>query len=163
MAERGGTVRAHRVAVDENPPSGVSTDYADAFAIPIERSDTRSAEEWARVTLDDSPWPFPHLLPLGWRAILGFRLGPRPSPAHILGWRIVTSQSDAIHLHARSGLLTADLVFRVDAARAVLTTFIHYEKTTTAPVVWAVAAPIHRAVAPILLNHAAGRVRARPR
>src|SRR5271165_3201058 len=115
MAERGANVRAHRVAVDENAPSGVSTDYADAFAIPIERSDTRSAEEWARATLDDGPWPFPQVLPLGWRTILGFRLGPRPSPTHILGWLIVTSQSDAIHLQARSGLLTADLVFRVVA------------------------------------------------
>ncbi len=89
------------------------------------------------------------------RWILGFRLGPWASPNHVLGWRIVTSEPELLHLEARSTLMRGHMVWRLHDERLVMTTFLQYEMRRTAPVVWAVIGNIHRGGAPHLFELAA--------
>jgi hypothetical protein len=148
--------RAHRVVVSETPPSSVaSLDYADAFEVTRSPTDRRSAEQWARDGFERLPLPTRRSLLLVHHWILGFRLGPWASPNHVLGWRIVTSEPDLLHLEARSTLMRGHMVWRLYDERLVMTTFLQYEMRRTAPVVWAVIGNIHRGGAPHLFELAA--------
>jgi hypothetical protein len=148
--------RAHRVVVSETPPSSVaSPDYADAFEVSRSRTDRRSAEQWARDGFERVSLPTRRSLLLVHRWILGFRLGPWASPNHVLGWRIVTSEPELLHLEARSRLLNGHMVWRLHDERLVMTTFLYYEMRRTAPVVWAVIGKLHRGGAPDLFELAA--------
>ena len=148
--------RVHRVVVSEAPPSTVaSPDYADAFEVTRSPTDRRSAEQWARDGFEDLPVTMRRPLLLIHRWILGFRLGPWASPEHVLGWRIVTSEPELLHLEARSALLNGHMVWRLHSERLVMTTFLQYEKRRTASVVWAVIGNIHRGGAPYLFKLAA--------
>ena len=148
--------RVHRVVVSETPPSTVaSLDYADAFEVTRSPTDRRSAEQWARDGFERLPLPTRRSLLLVHRWILGFRLGPWASPNHVLGWRIVTSEPELLHLEARSTLLSGHMVWRLHDERLVMTTFLQYEMRRTAPVVWAVIGNIHRGGAPYLFELAA--------
>jgi hypothetical protein len=148
--------RAHRVVVSERPPSSVAApDYADAFEVSRSPTDRRSAEQWARDGFGRLPLPTRRGLLFVHRWILGFRLGAWASPDHVLGWRIVTSEPELLHLQARSRLLSGDMVWRLHHDRLVMTTFLHYEMRRTAPVVWAVIGNLHRGGAPDLFELAA--------
>ena len=150
--------RAHRVAVSEAPPSTVgSPDYADAFGVTRSPADLRSAEQWARDGFESLPVTMRRPLLLIHRWILGFHLGPWVSPEHVLGWRIVTSEPELLHLEARSPLLRGHMVWRLHPERLVLTTFLQYQMRRSALVVWAVIGNIHRGGGPYLLNLAAER------
>jgi hypothetical protein len=148
--------RAHRVAVAEEPPSpGALPDYADAFEVARGPTDRRSAEQWARDGFERLPVTTRRSVLLVHRWILGFRLGPWASPNHIFGWRIVTSEPELLHLEARSTLLSGHMVWRLHHEQLVMTTFLQYKMSRTAPVVWAVIGSIHRGGAPYLLGLAA--------
>lgn len=148
--------RAHRVVVSETPPSSVaSPDYADAFEVSRSRTDRRSAEQWARDGFERVSLPTRRSLLFVHRWILGFRLGPWASPNHVLGWRIVTSEPELLHLEARSRLLRGHMVWRLHDERLVMTTFLYYEMRRTTPVVWAVIGKLHRGGAPDLFELAA--------
>jgi hypothetical protein len=131
------------------------SDYAAAWEIIHTGADSRSAEEWARDTFEGAPLTVRAFIVAGWIGGLGLRLGPRPSPGHVLGWTIVTTAPDLIVLSVRSVLLgTAYLVLEVEAPRVVLSSFVRYEKRP-ARVLWSSVAPIHQRVVPYLLGHAA--------
>lgn len=148
--------RAHRVVVSEKPPSTVaSPDYADAFEVTRSPTDRRSAEQWARDGFEGLPVTIRRSLLLVHRWILGFHLGPWASSEHVLGWRIVTSEPELLHLEAQSTLMSGHMVWRLHHERLVMTTFLQYEMRRTAPVVWAVIGNIHRGGAPYLLKLAA--------
>jgi hypothetical protein len=148
--------RARRVVVFEQPPSTVaSPDYADAFEVARNPTDQRSAEQWARDGFERLPVTIRRSLLLIHRWILGFRLGPWASPSHVIGWRIVTSEPELLHLEARSRLLNGHMVWRLDHERLVMTTFLQYERRRTASMVWAVLGNIHRGGAPYLFKLAA--------
>jgi hypothetical protein len=150
--------RAHRAAVSETPPSTIALpDYADAFEVTRTPTDQRSAEQWARDGFEGLPVTMRRPLLLIHRWILGFRLGPWVSPEHVLGWRIVTSEPELLHLEARSPLLSGHMVWRLHPERLVMTTFLQYEMRRSASVVWAVIGNIHRGGGPYLLNLAARR------
>jgi Protein of unknown function (DUF2867) len=172
---------AHRVPVTEHTPT--PPDYADAVAMDttstattasadgtdrMEGTDrtartasaaeagTRSPELWARAVFEGAPLPVRWFLLAGWRAVLGLRLGPRGSPGHVLGWRIVAAETGAVRLELRSRLMVAQLVLRLERSEAVLTTLVFYHRAAARPL-WAVVAPIHRLIIPYLLNRAASR------
>ena len=92
--------------------------------------------------------------------VLQFRLGPYSSPKHIIGWTIVHSDRDELVLAADGPLMRGQLrLRREDGPRAVLTTSLHYRRKTAASTVWLFIGPLHRIVAPQLMQHVARRGR----
>jgi len=95
---------------------------------------------------------------LGWQGVLGLRLGPRPWPDHVLGWRIAETSPEAVRLELRSALMTAHLILRVASSTAVLATNVYYTRRLAHPL-WAGVSLIHRQMIPYLLGRAVGRTR----
>jgi hypothetical protein len=91
------------------------------------------------------------------RHLLRLRLGPRSSPDHIFGWKILTAKPDVIHLEATSPLLGRGVLVgrRPDPSCVVITTYVFYTRPALARVAWKIAGPLHRWVAGYLLEHAA--------
>ncbi len=90
------------------------------------------------------------------RHILRFRLGPPSSPDHIIGWTDVRSDRDELALAADGPLMRGQLTLRrEDGSRAVLTTRVRYHKRFAASAVWFVVGPVHRIVAPRLIQRSA--------
>jgi hypothetical protein len=130
-------------------------DYADAFKIEILPSDTRNPHQAFRAALTRGP-SHPGLVPLVQKHVLRFRLGPSTSPDHLMGWRVVSSDAEAIHLEAVGPLMRGVIVGRrADPSTAVLTTFVVYVRRAQARIVWALVGPLHRRIAPHLLELAA--------
>jgi len=117
--------------------------------------DARTAEQWARATFEDAPRALRAFIVAGWTAGLGLRLGPRPSPDHVLGWRIVTAAPDLITLSVQAALLgTAHIVLQLDSSRVVLASSVLYEKRGARPI-WSAVQPVHHRIVPYLLGRAA--------
>ena len=141
-----------RVQVDEPRLAASRAQYTDAFEARLGWSDGRTAEQWARHALEAAPLPVRLLVLVAQRRVLGLRLGPHPSPEHVLGWRIVHSDPGVVHVAASSPLVDAVVVARrPERTRVVLTTAITHRRRAGA-VLWAVVAPVHRAVARYLLR-----------
>ena len=151
--------RAGRVPVPSGEPLIGSDpyDYADAFEIRLRESDARSAEEFARCALEEPLWPVRGTVWIAHRYLLRLRLGPRSSPDHLFGWKILTSQPDVIHLEAVSPLLGRGVIVgrRPDPTRTVVTTYVFFTRPALGRVLWAVAGPLHRRLVAYLLEHAA--------
>ena len=151
--------RARRVPVPDREPliGNDQYDYADAFEIRLRESDARSAEEFARYALEEAPWPVRGTVWFAHRYVLRLRLGPRASPHHRFGWKILTSQPDVIHLEAVSPLLGRGVIVgrRPDPTRAVITTYVFFRRPALGRAIWTVTGPLHRSVAVYLLEHAA--------
>jgi|SRR5581483_12447892 len=146
-----------RVAVAREPLIGdESYDYADAFEIRAAEPDPRTAEELARAAFAKAS-PLARLGVLfGWRVLLRFRTAPASSPDHIFGARIVRSEPEVVELEASGPLMRGVIVARkVEPTRFVVTTFVYFGRPRIARAVWAVTAPLHRAIAPRLLANAA--------
>ena len=127
-------------------------DYADAFAIEARRLDTRSAEDLVRFALEQSPRALVSTILFVHRHFLRFRQGPASSPDHILGWKIVRREPDVVILEAVSPLLRGLIVARkVEPARVVVTTYVSYARPLGG-IVMKIVAPLHRRVAPYLLE-----------
>jgi hypothetical protein len=154
-----GALRARRVpvAIDEPLLGSDRYDYADAFEIRLLESDARSSEQFARSALEQAPWAARWTIRIAHRHLLRLRLGPDPSPNHIIGWQIVASESDLIHLEALSPLLGRGVLLgrRLAPTRARITTYLFYKRPAPARALWAIAGPVHRKVAPYLLQRAA--------
>jgi hypothetical protein len=85
-------------------------------------------------------------------------LGPSSSPGHIIGWTVVRSDRDEIVLAADGPLMRGQLTMRrEDGSRAVLTTRVRYHHRVAASAVWFVIGPLHRIVAPRLMQRSARR------
>lgn len=151
--------RARRIRVAEDPPLEPGPyDYADAFAITLRDNDTRPPEQLFRAALDDAPWVL-RWVPVVHRHVLRFHLGRLSSPDHLFGWRIVRSDADVICLRADGPLLQGVIVGRrVPPSTAVFTTFVGYVRRTPARAVWTLVSPVHRRVAPYLLQRGATAV-----
>ncbi|HEX5406123.1 MAG TPA: DUF2867 domain-containing protein [Pseudonocardiaceae bacterium] len=147
-------MHARRVAVTEDIRALDTLrqpDYSSAFEAAITATDSRSPDDRARAMFESAPVPLRRLLWLGWRAVLGFRLGPRRAPGYVQGWRIVGSTPDTVVFEAGSSLMVAHNVLRMRDSRVVLATFVSYRRWP-ARVLWAVAAPIHHVTIPYLLR-----------
>jgi hypothetical protein len=151
-SERG----ALRVAPAQTPASPDRFDYADGFEVRLTAPDERPAVEWMRCGLEQAPLPMRWMILVVHRFVLGFRLAPRSEPGNVLGWRIVTSEPDLIHLQASSPLMRGDLIgWRDDPARMTLSTYLSFNRPGTARLIWMAVGPLHRAIAPYLLVRAA--------
>ena len=153
-SERG----ALRVAPARTPSSPDRFDYADAFEVRLTAPDERAAEEWMRCGLEQAPLPLRWTILVAHRWVLGFRLAPRSAPGNIMGWRIVTSEPDLIHLQASSPLMRGDLIgWRDSPVQMTLSTYLCFDRPVTARIIWLAVGPLHRRIAPYLLERAAAR------
>ena len=149
--------RARRI---QPPPTQLDAraDYADAFEIPIDEDDSRTAEQAFCDGVGAEPSAGGRLVLWIHRHVLRFSLGPFISSAHVIGWKIVHSDPDQFVLSADGSLMRGQLVLsRQTDRRAVLTTQLFYRHHATARMVWAVIGPVHRAIAPRLIEHSARR------
>jgi Protein of unknown function (DUF2867) len=157
----------HRVAVRRTlrriaAAAQTGADYTDVFEVPIAEGDVRSAELAFRDALGSEPGALGGLVLWIHRHVLGFRLGPASSPGHVIGWPIVHSDDDEIALTADGPLMRGELTLRREGGRrAVLTTRLHFRRKIAARTVWAVVGPLHRVVAPRLMERSARRGLAR--
>jgi hypothetical protein len=149
--------RARRVPVDEPLVDAARADYADAFEIEAPTSDPRSAEEWVRAGLEQSPLALRRTILIAHRHVLRLQLGPLDAPGHVLGWRITSQERDTVRLEASGTLADPVIVGRRDGDRVVLTTAIRYRRPRLARAVWTCVGPLHRRIAPYLLERAAVR------
>jgi hypothetical protein len=148
------------VVTEPPPPTFGRCDYADAFSIVREPGDSRTPETVARDVLDRSPWAFRTFVPILWRLVVGFRLGPRPSPDHVLGWKIIETTPEITELRTHSWQATGGVIVRLQEKRVLFTTFMRYENRLTSRAMWSVLAPVHRFFVPYLLRwDATGRRR----
>jgi hypothetical protein len=156
-----GRPRARPVPVVEPLIGPDRYDYADAYEIRVREPDERSAEELARLAFEQAPWQARWFIWAVQRLLLGFRLGPRSSPDHIFGWRMLTSQHDVIQLGAVSPVLGRSLIVarRIDQTCARVTICIFFAHPLAARVLWAIAGPGHRRIVPYVMEHAAAAAR----
>jgi hypothetical protein len=70
--------------------------YACAFEIAAPPVGTRSAGDWLRGIIEGAPRPMRWFIVTGWIAALRLRLGPRQSPDHVLGWKILSTSPTEI-------------------------------------------------------------------
>ncbi|ULE33449.1 hypothetical protein [Mycobacterium sp. IDR2000157661] len=129
-------------------------DYADAYAISLSNQDIRSPEQMFRAALDNATW-VQRCVPVVHRHVLRLRLGPQSASGYLFGWRIVKSDADVICLEADGPVLRGVIVGRrALPASVVFTTFVVYVRRAPARALWAVVGPLHRRIAPHLLERA---------
>jgi hypothetical protein len=135
---------------------GARADYADAFEMNLAAPDSRSAEAWVRCGLEESPPVLRRVIQVAHRQVLRLRLAPASSPGHVLGWTIVRAEHDVVHLEAHSPLGRGVIIGRrPDATSTLLTTYLFWTRPRPARLIWTVVGPLHRRVAPYLLERAA--------
>lgn len=129
-------------------------DYQDAFTAHAHAD--RAPEHLLRLALREAPRWLRRLVRAVQGNVLGLRLGPPDSSEHPLGWRLLRNDSSAVVLGVEGGLLTPRIVVTVRERQVVVATVVRYDHVAARPV-WAVIAPLHRAVARRLVD---GGVRA---
>jgi hypothetical protein len=135
-------------------------DYEDAFLVDIGPVQGRTAEQWARVTLEDAPAIMRSALLRGWSA-LGLRLGPTRSDGFVLGWEVRRRTPDFALLGASSRLgLPAELFFKRQQQTLLFATFVQQENRI-ARAMWAGVEPVHRPIVRDVLEQASCRERRR--
>ncbi len=149
-------VRAH--PVEPKAPEGVGgepfqSDYADAFELTP--TDARTAEQWARGTLEHGPRALQSFVMFGWRFILRLRLGPIGSADHIAGWPILLRTPETVVIGVESGTVgRARLTFRSAPTIVSASSDLTFERRG-GRAIWSVAGLLHRRILPYLLGHAA--------
>jgi hypothetical protein len=128
-------------------------DFACAYEIAVAANDRRSPEQWARAAWEGSPAVLRWFMLAGWRLVLGLRLGPRSSPDHILGWRIVERGPDETVCQLNSGFLNAYNTFRSVDGRFIWSTFVRYERPV-ARLLWPPVSLLHRRLVRVRLRRA---------
>jgi hypothetical protein len=149
-------VRQVTLAPDTRALSTFSrVDYQDAFVVATGPVQDRTAEQWARVLLEDAPASMRSSLSSGWSR-LGLRLGSAPPDRSVLGWEIRRSTPDITLLGAdgRFGL-SGELLFERRPRALLYATFVRLENPV-ARGLWAAIAPRHRQVVRELLEQASG-------
>lgn len=148
-----GAPRARRCDVPhESLAAFQRSDYADAFALHTTAPDDRTPEQAMRLALEGAPRWLRWTILVAHRYVLRLHLGPASSPDHVLGWRLVSSTDELAVLQARGPLLHGILVCRqIDPATRVFSTFLAFQRPVTRKL-WVVVGPVHRRIAPWLLE-----------
>ena len=148
--------RVRRIAVAPEPLVPGAWSYADSFELRLADPDDHTAEQWVRAALGQAG--------PGVRRVIRFahgrvaRFGLSTEPGSILGWQTVSSTADALHLRTEGPLLRAEIVARrTTPTTATLTTFLFYRRRR-AWLVWLLMGPVHRRIAPHLLERAASQL-----
>ncbi|UOY02480.1 hypothetical protein [Blastococcus sp. PRF04-17] len=103
--------------------------------------------------LEQSPPALRRLILVAHRHVLALDLAPLDAPGHVLGWRVRANEHDVVRLEASGPLADPVIVGRRHADRVVLTTALRYRRPF-AGALWTVVGPVHRRVAPYLLERA---------
>jgi Protein of unknown function (DUF2867) len=130
-------------------------DYQDAFVVATGPEQDRTAEQWARVLLEDAPASTRSSLSRGWSR-LGLRLGSAPPDRSVLGWEIRRSTPDVALLGAEGRFgLSGELLFERRPRTLLCATFVHLENPV-ARGLWTAIESRHRQVVRDLLEQASG-------
>jgi len=132
----------------------VANDYADIVTAAVGRTPGRTPEQWTRAMVKGVPRPLLLLVPLIQRVVLGLRLELRPSPDHILGWKVADRGDSWVRLEASSWFLTGHVLVQIDDGQLSFATFLRYDRRLAA-LVWPPVSLIHRQVALALVRSAA--------
>ncbi|UXA18465.1 hypothetical protein [Mycobacterium sp. SMC-4] len=135
-------------------PGSAAPDYADAFRIPLPTEDRRDAEQLFRAGTGSAPGLGNQLVLWAHRHLLRFDLGPFSSPQHVMGWQVVAAEAGMVALQAHGPLMNGLLELRRDNQFATLSTYLEY-RHPAAHIVWQALGPVHRALAPRLLENCA--------
>lgn len=157
-AERGYRVRRIEAADCSLRDSG--HDYADSFAVELEAPDSHSPEQWARTALEQASPVVHGIIRFAQVRVLRLHLRPRTDSGAVLGWPVMASTSDTLHLRAAGPLLNGDIVCRRTSAQlVVVTTSLVFERRL-AGFLWILVGPVHRRIAGYLLRSAAASLTA---
>ena len=128
-------------------------DYVDLVTGMVSEAVVMTPEQWIRATLNGLPRSLLLLVPFIQRTILGLRLQLRPSPDHVLGWKIAERGGNWIRIEAASWFLTGHVIMRIADGQMSFATFVRYERFPAA-LVWPPISLIHRRVALELVRSA---------
>ena len=133
-----------------------SIDYHDAFRVDI-GGDRRTAEQWARMVLEDAPLRARSAMVTSWTAI-GLRLHFfGGSDRFVLGWEIRRRSRDVLLLGASSLIgMPAELVVRRENQTLLFATLVE-KRTPLASLVWASIEAMHQSFVPALIERAVDR------
>ena len=149
------SAKAKQVAVEPDPLVVGSPDYADAFEIAVDPDDPRSAEDFARDALTGAPPLVYWTIYLAHRFVVRFDLGPRRSPAHIIGWTVTHRDPDAVRLETDGPIARGVIVGRrPEPTRTMVTTSVFFKIRPLARTLMPLVGPVHRVIAKQLLQRA---------
>lgn len=152
--------RPRRVAVPPQYDAGRTASahgrYASAFEVGTQEAESRTPEQWARVTFEGAPAFLQWFIVSGWRFVLGLKLARPPSASDVLGWQIMESTPQTATLAARSRLLSARNIVRCQQQRITWITVVDFDRRA-GRALWSMAAPIHNATIPFLMQRAMSR------
>jgi hypothetical protein len=126
-------------------------DYIDLFTVATPLATDKSAEEWARAVLEQTPLARQNARVL-WQ-LMGLRLGPPQSPDHVQGWKIAARGDDWLRLETASWYLTAQAVCLVEDGQVSISLSLRYDRSVAAPV-WALVSGPHQRAVPVMLRQA---------
>ncbi len=156
---RGGRVDTSTVRWRREVPEAIrslgalaNTDYADIVTATIDEAPAEP-EQLVHAALKGVPRGLLFFVPFVQRVFLGLRLKLRPSPDHILGWKIADRSENWIRIEAASWFLTGHVVMHVDEGQLSFASFIRYDRRLAA-LVWPPVSLIHRQVALALVRSA---------
>ncbi len=102
-------------------------DYADAFIVNAVAPQSRRAEEWMRVILEDAPASVRLRLLSAWSAI-GLKVSLPGSDRSVLGWQIRTADPDFVLLGADSRVgMPGELLLRRHEHGLLFATFVRHD------------------------------------
>jgi hypothetical protein len=121
-------------------------DYADCFAVSV--ASIRPPEEWIRLAVDAMPKLF--LAVRAAHRTLGLPLAPANSVDHAIGWDILRSEADSAVL-GNAGVLGVGRIIGITSPDGLQLATLLKRNGWRGRALWAVAAPVHRAVARYVL------------
>lgn len=128
-------------------------DYADIVTVTVAQTPA-NPDVLIDATLKALPRWLPVFVAFVQRAFLGLRLKLRPSPDHLLGWKIVERGERWVRIEADSWFLTGHVVMHAEDGLMSFASFIRYDRRLAA-VVWPPVSLVHRQVALSLARTAA--------
>jgi hypothetical protein len=148
-----------RIEVAPEPLVDAGYDYADSFQARLARPDAHTAEQWARTCLEEAAPAVRRLVRFVHGRVARFELSADPSS--VLGWQVLSSTPEALHLRTEGPMLRAEIVARrTSATTSGFSTYLFYKRPATR-LLWIAIGPLHRTVAPYLLSRAAAALTSR--
>jgi hypothetical protein len=130
-------------------------DYADIVTATIDETSSKTRDQLIHAALKGVPGGLLILIPFVQQGVLGLRLKLRPSPDHLLGWKIADRGENWVRIEAASWFMTGHVVMHIDEGRLSFASFIRYDRWL-ARLVWPPVSLIHRQVALALVRSATG-------